>query len=671
MTQRAFDHILIIMLENQYRGYVKNNTYFNNLAKQGIELTNSFGVMHPSQTNYISAISGELCNVTDDDRPAPLKQRTIVDLIEESPQNLDWRAYMDSYIAGANPWTPDNFVPKDRYPYMIKHNPFSSYENIITNQERWQKVVNEADFFSDLLNGQLPNYAWFTPNMWNDGHYLVGTGADSLEGVGGSDLKGERAPVLVDQQAQWLESFFGKLKFPGPDSLLPKNTLVVVTYDEADFEAKYDKHDKYFYDGPNQIYTVLLGDTIQPGQQHEGYNHYSLLKTVEKNFNLDTLGKNDEHANWFRFLWQESFNWQTTDTQLEVSADQLSSCQYQSQLWQFALQSNGQILVTVQAESAQLKQPQPSLQWQPLVIDNQPVTACQLTVTANEHGIYLFTSNNNGQLSTWLFTPSSGWQSTTSPALSDATRLSATALPTDGSLYLVAQQASGALSSSCLPANESPANQTSSQEWQPPQAITAATTTGQFALTTQGSTLFLIYQHKHTNALCAVTYNTATFNQTTVESSSYAGPNDNASMSQWSPSAIPLKHYSEGYSAITPTEPEPTSNCYKGDGVLVASCLDGVVHVVHNAPDSTQLITETFSIPGVLTPANPVSYDPTKESSTSNAYGTLDQAGWSQQTPLANACKNPHDAMSLTTLNDKLVLSYLDDGKVKVVLGGY
>lgn len=46
-TQRAFDHVLIIMFENQYRGYVMENPYMRRLARQGIQLGNFFGVMHP------------------------------------------------------------------------------------------------------------------------------------------------------------------------------------------------------------------------------------------------------------------------------------------------------------------------------------------------------------------------------------------------------------------------------------------------------------------------------------------------------------------------------------------------------------------------------------------------------------------------------------------------
>jgi hypothetical protein len=204
---RAFDHVLIIMFENQYRGYVLGNPYMRRLARQGIQLGNYFGVMHPSQTNYIASIAGELCNVTSDDLIPLLAQRTIVDLMDEAPGRLRWKGYMESYVPNGTPWTPD-FIPQDAKPYYVKHNPFSAFSLIVRNRERWQRIDNEAALFADLLNGDFPEYAWYTPNIWNDGHWIDGTKEESKP----------RAPQLVDQLACWLEGFFARLRFPGPGS---------------------------------------------------------------------------------------------------------------------------------------------------------------------------------------------------------------------------------------------------------------------------------------------------------------------------------------------------------------------------------------------------------------------------------------------------------------------
>jgi hypothetical protein len=39
---------------------VLGNPYMRRLARQGIQLGNYFGVMHPSQTNYIASIAGRV-----------------------------------------------------------------------------------------------------------------------------------------------------------------------------------------------------------------------------------------------------------------------------------------------------------------------------------------------------------------------------------------------------------------------------------------------------------------------------------------------------------------------------------------------------------------------------------------------------------------------------------
>ena len=135
IMSQVFDHIIIVMFENEYRSYVMQNPYMRRLATQGVDLANYFGTMHPSQTNYIASIAGELCNVTYDDPPwtepkdgpsgEALGQDTIVDRIEK--KGLDWRAYMDSYVPQLTCLRPSNPFPRDQFPYVIKHNPFSSF----------------------------------------------------------------------------------------------------------------------------------------------------------------------------------------------------------------------------------------------------------------------------------------------------------------------------------------------------------------------------------------------------------------------------------------------------------------------------------------------------------------------------------------------------------------
>jgi len=119
-----------------------------------------------------------------------------------------------------------------------------------------------------VANGELPEYSWFTPDIWNDRHYLSNTHTDT-----------NPRTQLVPQISTWLEYVFlghidaskvqigsaSKQPFVGlgldidlllrdPEtawrqSMVPEGTLIVITFDEADYDAEgYDTN----YDGPTK-----------------------------------------------------------------------------------------------------------------------------------------------------------------------------------------------------------------------------------------------------------------------------------------------------------------------------------------------------------------------------------------------------------------------------------
>jgi len=119
--QKPFDRIITVMFENQYRNYVIQNPFLRKLASAGADMTNYFGAFHPSQTNYLASLAGEVCNVTNDTPPAaPLLQETLVDLLEA--KGVSWKAYMEAYpgepwnIAWTNPGYPASEQPITQYP---------------------------------------------------------------------------------------------------------------------------------------------------------------------------------------------------------------------------------------------------------------------------------------------------------------------------------------------------------------------------------------------------------------------------------------------------------------------------------------------------------------------------------------------------------------------------
>jgi hypothetical protein len=641
--KRAFDHVLVIMFENQYRAYVMRNQYMRNLARQGIDLRASFGVMHPSQTNYIASIAGELCNVTSDSPISPLlSQRTIVDLIEEAPGDLSWKAYMQSYSPQAQPWTAD-LVPVDQKPYYVKHDPFASFANIVRNPERWKRIVDETELFSDLLNDRLPQFAWFTPNIWNDGHYTDGT----------YEAPEPRAPALVDQLARWLEGFFDRLRFPGPGSHLPARTLVVVTFDESDFESAWDVDNASAYDGPNQIYTVLLGDMITPGVEDEGCNHYSLIKTIEVNFGLGSLGKNDAEANWYQFLWNRRFAWGGIDRTPISDARAIAAQHFGDSLHVVAVDGAGALQEWTVAEG----------RWStPRTI---PGLAVQVGLAATAEALVLVALDREGQLHASRYDMQNGW----TPVAGGINQTPATSLAMqpmgDGRRIMLAWQASdGSLHSRVWTAGA----------FETETVLPGYVAHGAIALGRLGASLYLFARlDPKSEALSMISYNTAAFNVVSVPTNQYGGAQDDTTVDAWSPSAFPVAHFSARPDAVTPGELEPVSRSYVARGPIACATLDGVLHVIHRGLDEDALRSETLSIAGLMTPAKPVSYKSSDAANHSNGFGTPLEAGFSRQRAIQAATSAVQGVLACARSQGELVLLFqpVAAGPVRMCSGRY
>jgi hypothetical protein len=711
-SERIFDRVLIIVLENEYRSYVMNNPYMRWLAGQGIELANHFGNMHPSQTNYVSSVAGELCNITYDWPPYPplLPQRTIVDLLEEAPRRLRWKAYLEGNVKTL--WRPDlqpsdaalpfpvpselwatlpepfKSLPQPLYPYAYFHNPFFAFERILRNRQRWDLIEDESAFWRDLLLGEFPEFAWFSPNLWNDGHYLYGT----------CDEPGDRTP-LVAQQAEWLKSFFANLRFPGPKSRLPPRTLVVVTYDEADFDADYDRHVANTYDGPNQIYTVLLGDMIKPGVQTEGSNHYSMLKTIEKNFGLPSLGKNDHDSNWWQFLWGRTFGWEPPVETPIVTAGAVAAAALGNLLY----------VVYVGDGSALKYRTFDGTQWS----TERKVAAASATdvaLTALGDHLVLVCKETSGSLSQLTYEPGSGWSDAPVSLVPEPVgAFSLATIEFNRTAMLAYAQSDGALSSMALTANG----------WGEPVPV-GFRTDGKLILAVLGPSLYLIYKAVGTDQMNVVSYNTADFNTVTIPVIN-GGPDSDTSVNLWSPSEYPVAFYWRGPAPRTPNANQPLLLPYLGGQPFAAATLDGVIHLAHPQPTGPQVMTETFSLSGIMTPKNPIAWITEaqagqrtgarhrsrysiwarfldravtaaggvaavgaaaaqdaaalkdKKPPTSNGFGTLAEAGWSVQHPIRKVSNNAAGGLVMARLGSRLVLlsQPRQDGKIRLSVGGY
>jgi len=281
----GFERIVIVMLENATRDAVLRNQYMSDLRQQGVFLKNSFGVTHSSQPNYIAMIGGDTFGFCNDSHgwvqwiydPHGPPITSIVDLLETRAKT--WKAYAEDLL-------PQDVVPqRDPIPgdhgcFVRKHVPFLSYPLIVGNPQRAANIVNaQENFEKDLAGGNLPNFSFYTPNLINDGHSLS------------CDKESRMAPDdgrNIDNIAKFLWGFLG----PDPLKKFPPETLIVLTFDEA-----------YPYYVDYNIYTLLIGDMLPAGTTRmEPYNHYSLLRSIEANFHLGSLARNDASATPYWFL---------------------------------------------------------------------------------------------------------------------------------------------------------------------------------------------------------------------------------------------------------------------------------------------------------------------------------------------------------------------------------
>lgn len=329
---KVFQRVVTIMLENTMRASALSNPYLSNLRKKGVFLTNAQGVTHPSQPNYICMVSGDTIGIVDDNNhyvqgfyqhpnKAGQSLPNITDLLEA--HNLSWKAYAEkltpeykAQLPGHlketidinrenkaieeynknNPDSPKDLLPlpawpEEVFPFTRRHIPFLSFPSIIANPDRLAKVVNAEEFLADRQSDEnylsnLPHYSFYTPDLINDGHTLAdGTYTDKRY----YNEAGENT-AQIDQIATFLENLLGN----DPLSLFPPETLIVITFDEA-----------YPYQNDYGIYTLLLGDFLEPGTVNtEPVNHFNLLATIEENFGVGNMKRNDAIAKPYWFIRQ-------------------------------------------------------------------------------------------------------------------------------------------------------------------------------------------------------------------------------------------------------------------------------------------------------------------------------------------------------------------------------
>jgi len=162
-------HVFVIMLENHSQQGVigdPNAPHITSLAEQYASAADYFGVTHPSEPNYLAAISGSNWWVNKDDVNTRLDHVNLVDELEAAHKS--WGAYMEAMPAD------DKLVsqwPSNTALYAIKHNPFVLFNDIRNDPARMANVKPYDALAADLAHASTtPNFAFIVPDQCHDMH---------------------------------------------------------------------------------------------------------------------------------------------------------------------------------------------------------------------------------------------------------------------------------------------------------------------------------------------------------------------------------------------------------------------------------------------------------------------------------------------------------------------
>ncbi len=267
-------HVIIVIEENHgYSQIIGSDSaaYINKLAREGAVFTNSHGITHPSQPNYLGIFSGTTQGVTGDqcleDSASFTTPNLAASLIKKGYTFKGFAQTMPS--PGVLKCYYQNSKITDQMLYGRKHCPWVNWQGTKENQIPNSLSQPMTEFPEDF--NKLPTVAFVIPDMDYDMHNLGGPGDSAAIVRGDKWLKKN-----LDSYIKWAKKH---------------NSLFILTYDEDQFTAQ------------NQIPTIFVGANIKPGKYDEKINHYSVLKTLEAMYGLDFPDNNDAFV--IKDIWKK------------------------------------------------------------------------------------------------------------------------------------------------------------------------------------------------------------------------------------------------------------------------------------------------------------------------------------------------------------------------------
>ncbi|HWY05870.1 MAG TPA: alkaline phosphatase family protein [Candidatus Acidoferrales bacterium] len=198
----------------------------------------------------------------------PTSQRSIGDALLEN--NVSWKSYNDQWNAYLTDKYQVNYgtVGPNSDQYCNICNGFHYQTQIMANDAvRTAHIKDTTDLYADIASGDLPAVSFVKPSGWVDGH-PASSKWDLYEGF---------VKKIVDAVQS--------------NKKLWESTAIIVTVDEGGgyYDSGYVQPLDFFGDG-TRIPLIVVSKYTKAGHiSHQYADHVSVLKFIERNWNLPTV----------------------------------------------------------------------------------------------------------------------------------------------------------------------------------------------------------------------------------------------------------------------------------------------------------------------------------------------------------------------------------------------